>query len=72
MEVLRAFILEKCSSNCWDPVKASQGGLTFSHLFFVNDLVLFAKVDQKTCVAVREVLDSFCSIIGQKVSQDKS
>ena len=72
MEVLRAFILEKCSSNCWDPVKASQGGLTFSHLFFADDLVLFAKVDQKTCVAVREVLDSFCSIFGQKVSQDKS
>ena len=72
MEVLRAFILEKCSSNCWDPVKASQGGLTFSHLFFVNDLVLFAKANQKNCVAVREVLDSFCSIFGQKVSQDKS
>ena len=72
MEVLRAFILEKCSSNCWDPVKASQGGLTFSHLFFVNDLVLFAKADRKNCVVVREVLDSFCSIFGQKVSQDKS
>ena len=62
MEVLRAFILEICSSNCWDPVKASRGGPTFSHLFFANDLVLFTKVDRKNCVAVREVLDSFCSI----------
>ena len=62
MEVLAAFILEKCSSNCWDPIKASRGGLTFSHLFFVDDLVLFMKADQKNCVAIREVLDSFCSI----------
>ena len=64
MEVLAAFILEKCSSNCWDPIKASRGGLTFSHLFFADDLVLFAKADQKNCVVIKEVLDSFCSISG--------
>ena len=72
MEVLGALIFEKCNSKLWNPIKASQGGLAFSQLFFVDGLVLFARADRKNCVAVREVLDSFCSLLRQKVSQDKS
>ena len=41
-------------------------------MFFADDLVLFAKVDRKNCVVVKEVLDSFCQLSGQKVSQEKS
>ena len=48
------------------------GGPAFSHLFFADNLVSFAKADRKNCVAIREVLDSFCCMSGQKVSQDKS
>ena len=72
MKVLGAMIAEKCSSKLWNPIKASQGGMAFSHLFFADDLVLFARADRKNCVAVREVLDSFCDLSGQKVSQEKS
>ena len=43
-----------------------------SDLFFANDLVLFAKADRKNCLAVRDVLDSFCSLSGQKVNNAKS
>ena len=66
MKVLGAMIAEKCSSKLWNPVKASQGGMAFSHLFFADDLVLFARADRKNCVAVREVLDSFCDLSGQR------
>lgn len=72
MEVLGAMIAEKCSSKLWNPVKASQGRMAFSHLFLADDLMLFARVDRKNCVAMREVLDSFCELSGQKVSQEKS
>lgn len=72
MEVLGALISEKCNAKLWNPIKASRGGPAFSHLFFADDLVLFAKADLKNCMAIREVLDSFCSISGQKVSQEKS
>ena len=72
MEVLGTLIMEKCNSKLWNPVKVSQGGLAFSHIFFANDLVLFAKADWKNCLAVKDVLDAFCSLSGQKVSQDKS
>ena len=42
MDYLGQLIEEKCSANLWQPVKASQSGLAFSHLFFANDLMLFA------------------------------
>ena len=72
MEILGALITNKCEDNLWDPISASRGGLPFSHLFFVHDLVLFAKADVKNCQAVREVLDMFCKIFGQKVNVGKS
>ena len=42
MDYLGQLIEEKCSANLWQLVKASQSGLAFSHLFFANDLMLFA------------------------------
>ena len=57
---------------CWTPVKASRGGLAFSHLFFVDDIVLFAKADLINCSTIRDVLDQFCEISGQTVSVAKS
>ena len=72
IEVLGAFIIEKCDAKLWDPIKASRGGLVFSYLLFADDLVLFAKYDRKNCLAVRDVIDSFCSLSGKKVSNAKS
>ena len=34
--------------------------------------MLFAKVDQKNCNAIRDVLDSFCALSVQKISDEKS
>ena len=48
MEVLGFIIKDKCDSKLWDPMKASRGGLAFSHLFFADDLILFRKADKKT------------------------
>ena len=62
MEVLGALVEDKCHENLWNPIKASQGGFAFSHLFFVDDLMLFAKADRKNCVAIKEVLESFCDL----------
>ena len=72
MEVLRALIEEKCKAKLWNSVKASQGGPEFSHVFFADDLMLFAKADRKNCLAIKEVLDSFCELLRQKISNDKS
>ena len=72
MEVLGALIEEKCKAKFWNSIKASQDGPDFSHIFFADDLMLFAKVDKKNCTAIREVLDSFCEQSGQKINNDKS
>lgn len=72
MEFLGALITEKCESKLWDLMMASRGGIAFSHLFFVDDLVLFAKADHKNCVAIKDVLDTFCTLSGQKISASKS
>ena len=72
MDYLGQLIEEKCSANLWQLVKASQSGLAFSHLFFANDLMLFAKVDGVNYSAIRDVLDLFCSFSGQTVSESKS
>lgn len=72
MEILGAIITKKCKAKLWDPVLASRGGVTFPHLFFANDLMLFAKVDIKNCRVVRDVLDTFSSLSRQKVSVEKS
>ena len=71
MDYLGQPIKEKCSGKLWQPVKASQSGPTFSHLFFTDDLILFAEADGVNCATIRDVLDTFCSISGQTMSEAK-
>jgi hypothetical protein len=42
------------------------------HLFFADDLILFAKATKKNCLAINRVLKEFCEASGQKVSLAKS
>ena len=72
MDFLGQLIEEKCSMKEWQPVKASQSGPAFSHLLFADDLVFFAKADHANCAAIREVLDVFCGVSGQTISEAKS
>ena len=46
--------------------------LCFPTTFFADDLLLFAKADLKNCCNIRETLDTFCELSGQKVSLAKS
>ena len=71
MELLGFLIEDMCANNLWNPLKASNFGPAFSHLFFADDLVLFAKADRKNCQSVRDVLDTFCDLSGQKVNLSK-
>ena len=62
----------KCAEKLWNSVKSSKSGPSFSHLFFADDLVLFAKANQVNCSTIRDVLDEFCEKSGQSVSEAKS
>ncbi|XP_075652482.1 uncharacterized protein LOC142622815 [Castanea sativa] len=72
MEYLGYLIEEKCNARLWNPIKASRSGPAFSHLFFADDLVLFANADMENCIAVNDVLQKFCAKSGQKVSASKT
>ena len=72
MDYLGKLIQERCEDKSWIPVKDSRRGPAFSHLFFADDLVLFAKANMENCLVIREVLDEFCSQSGQTISEAKS
>ena len=72
MELLGHLIKEKRREKKWTPVKVSKSGIAFSHLFFVDDLVLFAKADGSNYSTIRDTLDEFCIRSGQSMSEAKS
>ena len=72
MDFLSQLIQEKCEAGLWKLVKAFRSGPSFSHLFFVDDLVLFAKAIPENCEVVKEVLDMFCKVSSQIISGAKS
>nr|POE78861.1 aaa-atpase [Quercus suber] len=71
MEFLSALINKKCEEGVWGRVKALRNGPGFSHIFFTDDLLLFAKATQENCEAIFEVLEEFCSATGLKISREK-
>lgn len=40
--------------------------------FFVDDVLFFSTVDVQSCAAIKGVLSTFCSMLGQQISQTKS
>ena len=72
VDYLSQLIEEKCNNKMWSSVKASRSGPAFLHLMFADDLVLFAKADLLNCSSIRDVLDEFCAMSGQTISESKS
>jgi len=64
LEYLGLLILDKIVENTWKPVKASKSGPSFSHLFFMNDLILFGQATRKNAQAIEEALSTFCTLSG--------
>lgn len=72
MEYLGSLIEKEFMEGNWIPVKASKDNIGISHLYFGDDLMLFAKASKENSVSIKEVLDYICVESGQKVSVEKS
>ena len=72
MEYLSALINLKCKEGSWKKIKASRNGHGFSHIFFADDLLLFAKTNKRNIGVVVEVLDEICKLSSLKISKEKS
>ncbi|BFG33690.1 hypothetical protein CerSpe_199640 [Prunus speciosa] len=72
IEKLSHIIFNAVMRKNWKPVKSSQSGVSVSHLFFADDLILFAEASPKQARIMKNCLDSFCQMSGQTVNFDKS
>lgn len=72
MEFLGHLIEGKCNEQLWTKATTSKSRPAFSHLFFADDLVLFARANPENCSTIKEVLHEFCTRSGQVVSEAKS
>ena len=72
MEYLGRLVERECMEGNWITIKASRDNIRISHLFFADDLILFAKASEENSESINEVLDYFCAESGQKVSAKKS
>ncbi|CAA7018343.1 unnamed protein product [Microthlaspi erraticum] len=72
MERLCHLIGNSIAEKCWKPIKLSRGGPELSHVCFADDLILFAEASVAQVRTIRNVLETFCLLSGQKVSLEKS
>ncbi|KAA3472427.1 reverse transcriptase [Gossypium australe] len=72
MERLSHLINQVLLCKQWKPIKLSRNSPPLTHLFFADDLVLFAEASMKQVDIIKETMNKFCEASGQKVSLDKS
>lgn len=72
MERLSRSIQQSVRSKICNPIKIFARGPGLSHLFFADDLTLFAKADINNCTVIANILSTFKVISSQKVNLSKS
>lgn len=71
MEVLGQRISDVVTQGRWKPLKTSQNSPYISHLFFVDDLLLFGEASSEQAQCMKIILADFYNISGQCVNLAK-
>ncbi|CAL1383991.1 unnamed protein product [Linum trigynum] len=72
IERLNHCIKDSINRKAWKPIFLSKDGPPLTHLFFADDLVLFAEANQKQGEEILACLNRFCEASGEQVNKDKS
>lgn len=72
MEKLSHMIHSTVDSKLWKPLKLSRGGYALSHLFFADDLMLFAEASSVQMDIIQQLLQQFASQSGLQLNVGKS
>lgn len=71
-ESLSAHLKEAERNHLIHGLKFGKGSLFVSHLFFADGSLFFCKADKKECSTIRNMLDEYEIVFGQKVNFEKS
>ena len=72
MERLGHVINQVVTEGLWKPIKLAHHGPPLSHLFFADDLLLFAKASKEQIKVIMNCMNTFCVVSSQKLSLHKS
>ena len=72
IERLGHLINHAVSEERWKPIKLSKYEPCISHIFFVDDLLLFVEATTDQIEVIMDRLDKLCDFLGQRVSRPKS
>ena len=72
MERLAQLIHLVIHDGSWKPIRLVRNGPTILHLFFADDMLLFAEASETQVNVIEEILHKFCVASGQKVSVTKT
>ncbi|KAL7214682.1 hypothetical protein ACSBR1_026965 [Camellia fascicularis] len=71
MERLSNMICHKAAFKTWNGISLSRGGLCITHLFFADDLLLFASENPTSYETIMETLNEFSDISGLQINTHK-
>ncbi|XP_074289408.1 uncharacterized protein LOC141614562 [Silene latifolia] len=72
LEKLQQAIDYEVRNNNWHPIVSCRNGPHITNLFFADDMVLFAEATEEQALLIKNVLENFCKVSGEKVSAPKS
>ena len=72
IERLSHGIYHSIQQDHWKPIRLSRLGTPLIHLFFTDDLLLFAEATSGQAHFINSVLEDFCLSSGAKVNQSKT
>jgi hypothetical protein len=72
MDKLSHLICHAVEEGRWKTLRAGRNGLVVSHLMFADNLLLFGEATGRQMRGLMEILNNFCKMSGQEVSNEKT